>query len=92
MKESVPLPPCALRPEALKCAPQATGVDVNVRFTDFDKFEFTDEVAIFDLLGIPLVHGWLVDPQASGSPPLLTLLSKPVARWPLCELRGSPER
>lgn len=44
---------------------QATGVDVNVRFTDFDKFEFTEEVAIFDLLGIPLVHGWLIDPQAS---------------------------
>ena len=40
-------------------------MDVNVRFTDIDKFEFTDEVAIFDLLGIPLVHGWLIDPQAS---------------------------
>jgi hypothetical protein len=23
----------------------------------------TPEVAVFDLLGIPLVHGWLVDPQ-----------------------------
>mmetsp|Transcript_8175 Transcript_8175/g.23462 ORF Transcript_8175/g.23462 Transcript_8175/m.23462 type:complete len:243 (+) Transcript_8175:272-1000(+) len=39
-----------------------TGLDVNVRF---DKgahgFEFTDEVVVFDLLGISLVHGWLID-------------------------------
>jgi hypothetical protein len=42
---------------------QATGVDVNVRFTGIDAFEFTDEVAIFDLLGMQLLHGWLVDPQ-----------------------------
>ena len=39
-------------------------MDVNVRFTGIDAFEFTDEVAIFDLLGMQLVHGWLVDPQA----------------------------
>ena len=25
--------------------------------------QFTDIVAIFDLLDIQLVHGWLVDPQ-----------------------------
>ncbi len=42
---------------------QATGVDVNVRFSGIDSFEFTDEVAVFDLLGMQLVHGWLVDPQ-----------------------------
>lgn len=47
-------------------------MDVNVRFTDIDKFEFTDEVAIFDLLGIPLVHGWLIDPQASYYTPVFT--------------------
>lgn len=41
----------------------ATGIDVNVRFNAPDAFEATREVAIFDLLGIPLVHGWLVDPQ-----------------------------
>ena len=27
------------------------------------RFEFTNEVAIFDLLDIKLVHGWLYDPQ-----------------------------
>ena len=42
----------------------ATGVDVNVRFHDVHAFEYTDEVAIFPLLDLDLLHGWLVDPQA----------------------------
>eukprot|EP00798_Chlamydomonas_sp_ICE-L_P018644 gene18644-25159_t len=41
----------------------STGVDVNIRFHSVDGFEATKEVAVFDLLGISLVHGWLVDPQ-----------------------------
>lgn len=41
----------------------ATGLDVNVRFTGVSDFEYTPECSIFDLLGIPLYHGWLVDPQ-----------------------------
>ncbi|KAA6427861.1 MAG: NF-E2 inducible, partial [Trebouxia sp. A1-2] len=40
-----------------------TGIDVNVRFHDVKGFEFTDEIAIFDLMDISLVHGWLVDPE-----------------------------
>ena len=28
-------------------------------------FEFTSSMTVFDLMGISLVHGWLVDPQAS---------------------------
>lgn len=40
-----------------------TGVDVNLRFNDIKGFEFTREVAVFDLLDISLVHGWLVDPE-----------------------------
>lgn len=40
-----------------------TGVDVNVQFHDCRGFEFTEEVAVFDLLDMSLVHGWLVDPQ-----------------------------
>lgn len=39
----------------------AKGLDVNVRFRDVKDFEFTKESAIFDLFGIDLVHGWLVD-------------------------------
>jgi hypothetical protein len=27
------------------------------------KFEYTPECIIFDLLDIPLYHGWLIDPQ-----------------------------
>ncbi|WIA22806.1 hypothetical protein OEZ85_001200 [Tetradesmus obliquus] len=40
-----------------------TGIDVNVKFHNAHAFEPTPEVAVFDLLGIPLLHGWLVDPQ-----------------------------
>ncbi|XP_069132190.1 ubiquitin carboxyl-terminal hydrolase MINDY-1-like [Argopecten irradians] len=40
-----------------------TGLDVNVRFTGVSDFEYTPECIIFDLLSIPLYHGWLVDPQ-----------------------------
>ncbi|KAG8662150.1 uncharacterized protein LOC110628211 isoform X1 [Manihot esculenta] len=41
----------------------ATGIDVNIKFRRMDDFEFTPECAIFDLLDIPLYHGWIVDPQ-----------------------------
>nr|XP_046914908.1 ubiquitin carboxyl-terminal hydrolase MINDY-1-like [Dermatophagoides farinae] len=40
-----------------------TGLDVNVKFTGIMDFEYTPECIIFDLLRIPLYHGWLVDPQ-----------------------------
>ncbi|XP_051114739.1 uncharacterized protein LOC127240228 [Andrographis paniculata] len=41
----------------------STGIDVNIKFRRIDDFEFTPECAIFDLLDIPLYHGWIVDPQ-----------------------------
>lgn len=47
-----------------------TGLDVNVKFTGVRVFEYTPECIVFDLLDIPLYHGWLVDPQVSkNSPP-----------------------
>lgn len=47
----------------------STGLDVNVRFTGVSDFEYTPECIVFDLLNVPLYHGWLVDPQvgAGGS-------------------------
>ncbi|KAK3512186.1 hypothetical protein QTP70_033939 [Hemibagrus guttatus] len=42
----------------------STGLDVNVRFTGVADFEYTPECIVFDLLNIPLYHGWLVDPQS----------------------------
>ncbi|OCT89541.1 ubiquitin carboxyl-terminal hydrolase MINDY-2 [Xenopus laevis] len=39
-----------------------TGLDVNVKFTGVRVFEYTPECIVFDLLDIPLYHGWLVDP------------------------------
>ncbi|XP_023345436.1 ubiquitin carboxyl-terminal hydrolase MINDY-1 [Eurytemora carolleeae] len=41
----------------------STGLDVNVKFTGVDEFEYTSELLIFDILHINLYHGWLVDPQ-----------------------------
>lgn len=41
-----------------------TGLDVNVRFTAVGDFEFTPELIVFDLLHIPLYHGWLIDQDA----------------------------
>uniref|UniRef100_A0A3B4A139 Ubiquitin carboxyl-terminal hydrolase n=1 Tax=Periophthalmus magnuspinnatus TaxID=409849 RepID=A0A3B4A139_9GOBI len=41
-----------------------TGLDVNVRFTGVCDFEYTPECIVFDLLNIPLYHGWLLDPQS----------------------------
>lgn len=41
-----------------------TGLDVNVRFTSVSDFEYTPELIFFDLLHIPLYHGWLVDPES----------------------------
>jgi hypothetical protein len=48
---------------SLHCEFLTAGIDVNVKFHNAHAFEPTPEVAVFDLLGIPLVHGWLVDPQ-----------------------------
>ena len=45
----------------------ATGIDVNPKFHSTKGFEFTDEIAIFDLLDISLYHGWIVDPEVSAS-------------------------
>ncbi|CAL1401196.1 unnamed protein product [Linum trigynum] len=63
----------------------ATGIDVNLKFRRIDDFEFTRECAIFDLLDIPLYHGWIVDPQdgdtadAIGSKSYNTLMGDLVA-------------
>ncbi|KAM9294573.1 ubiquitin carboxyl-terminal hydrolase MINDY-1 [Gastrophryne carolinensis] len=43
----------------------STGLDVNVRFTGVSDFEYTPECIVFDLLNMPLYHGWLVDPQSA---------------------------
>lgn len=41
-----------------------TGLDVNIRFTGVADFEYTSSCEVFDLLDIPLFHGWLVDPES----------------------------
>ncbi|KAI8994762.1 hypothetical protein BDB01DRAFT_846767 [Pilobolus umbonatus] len=43
------------------------GLDVNVRFDSIHGFEATEELAMFDLFHVDLVHGWIVDPQDVGT-------------------------
>lgn len=48
--------------DAIEILPKLnTGLDVNIRFTGITDFEYTPECIIFDLLRIPLYHGWLCD-------------------------------
>ncbi|KAI3505389.1 hypothetical protein L1887_27508 [Cichorium endivia] len=75
--------------DAIDLLPQlTTGIDVNIKFTGIKDFEFTRECAIFDLLDIPLYHGWIVDPQDSetsnaiGSKSYNTLMGELVALEP----------
>lgn len=50
--------------DAIEILPKLnTGLDVNIRFTGISDFEYTPECIIFDLLRIPLYHGWLIDPE-----------------------------
>lgn len=50
--------------DAIEVLPRLeTGLDVNIRFTGITDFEYTQEYVIFDLLRIPLYHGWLSDPD-----------------------------
>lgn len=36
------------------------GMDVNVKFKNTEAFEFTQNISIFDMLNIRLLHGWVV--------------------------------
>lgn len=37
--------------------------DINVYFSRADKFEFTEELNVFDAFGVSIYHGWLLDDQ-----------------------------
>ena len=45
----------------------ARGLDLNIFFSDVASFEFTEEISVFDALDIPLLHGWVLDPQDDAS-------------------------
>lgn len=60
-----------------------TGLDVNVKFTGVRVFEYTPECIVFDLLDIPLYHGWLVDPQVTYSVSIIKKKKKKMLFWML---------
>ena len=39
------------------------GMNINCSLTQIDSFEFTQEIGVFDLFRIPLVHGWICGPD-----------------------------
>ncbi|CAM9430909.1 unnamed protein product [Hapterophycus canaliculatus] len=51
------------------------GLDVNVRFNSVRGFEFTEEMAAFDMSGITLLHGWLLDPEDTNTAEVLQEMS-----------------
>jgi hypothetical protein len=51
------------------------GMDVNVKFESVDAFEYTTQLSVFEVLGIPIVHGWIVDPNDRDAQEVLKNLS-----------------
>ncbi|KAJ4871397.1 hypothetical protein Rs2_46970 [Raphanus sativus] len=50
--------------DAINLLPRlAYGINVDIKFRSISDFERTPDLAIFDLLKIPLYHGWIFDPQ-----------------------------
>lgn len=64
-----------------------TGVDVNIRFGAVGAVEFSAEVGLFDLFGVRLLHGWVVDP---GDAEVAALVG-PLSYNGLVELLCAPE-
>eukprot|EP00854_Cymbomonas_tetramitiformis_P023994 gene23994-29112_t len=48
--------------EAIDALPRMQyGLNVNIRFNDVEGFEYMSDSTVFDVLGIRLLHGWLLD-------------------------------
>lgn len=60
---------CNYRQNILECVeilPQLKyGLDLNCKFTDIQAFEYTKGLCIFDMLNIPLYHGWVISSNDS---------------------------
>ncbi|SBT47714.1 hypothetical protein POVWA2_055550 [Plasmodium ovale wallikeri] len=58
---------CNYRKNIIECVdilPQLKyGLDVNCKFTDIHSFEYTKGLCIFDMLNIPLYHGWVISSE-----------------------------
>ncbi len=47
----------------------------DLHFYSVNGFEFTQELSIFDLLGVHLYHGWLADPNDTVTYPVVSRFS-----------------
>lgn len=58
---------CNYRKNIIECVdilPQLKyGLDVNCKFTNIHSFEYTKGLCIFDMLNIPLYHGWVISSE-----------------------------
>lgn len=51
------------------------GLDVDVRFTSVEGFEYTPEMSIFDLLDVRVYHGWIVSEDDLSAYPYISQLT-----------------
>jgi len=51
------------------------GLDVDIRFTSVEGFEYTPEMSIFDLLDVRVYHGWIVSEDDLSAYPYVSQLT-----------------
>ena len=64
------------------------GLDVNVKFDAVSNFEYTQELDCFDAAGVPIVHGWVLDPQDRVAADVIKNMSYNLAIYKLVESRA----
>lgn len=70
----------------------AKGMDLNVNFTAVNKYEYTEEISVFDTLNIPLLHGWLYDPTESETAEVINTQSYNHLMFKLVEYKTLTDR
>jgi hypothetical protein len=64
------------------------GLDVNVKFDSVSNFEYTRELDCFDAAGVPIYHGWILDPQDSVTADAIRGMSYNLVIYRLVESRA----
>ena len=64
------------------------GLDVNVKFDSVSSFEYTRELDCFDAAGVPIYHGWILDPQDQRTASVIQGMSYNLVIFRLVESRA----